>query len=149
MSLLPISRESMLSLKALKDEEIRQKAEADRKRRISQIVSNIYTSAKTLAETTTQTSYSYKICLNSTAMIIRRGGYRESAHDDYEFLMRNMDEILRHLKDLFPGCVVEHRGQTFARGQDGKEYDVATLDASLLPFLKIHRGALEIVVDWS
>ena len=148
MSLLPISRDTMLSLKALKDEEIRQKAEAERQRQISRIVSNIYSGAKNIAETTTQTSLSYKICLNSTAMIIR-SGYRESAQTDYEFLMRNMDEVLRHLKDLFPGCVVEHRGQTFARGQDGKEYDVATLDVSLLPFLKMHRGGLEIVVDWS
>ena len=51
----------MLSLQALKDEEIRQKAEADRQRRILDIVTKIYNEAKTLAETTTQTSYSYKV----------------------------------------------------------------------------------------
>jgi hypothetical protein len=51
----------MLSLKALKDDEIRQKAEADRQRRILDIVKKIYNEAKTVAETTTLTSYSYKV----------------------------------------------------------------------------------------
>jgi len=171
MSLLPITRDGMLSLKALKDEEIRQKAEADRQRRILDIVTKIYTEAKTVAETTTQTSYSYKVPeqgdlhnLRLRAHIERHpsGSQQEImlggrmnrlphsntlTHD--EFYVTNMVDILSVLRDLFPGCAVNYTVRSFARGQDGKEYDVSTFDAAVLPLLSRQRREEVIVVDWS
>lgn len=163
MSLLPISRESMLSLKALKDEEIRQKAEAERQRQISQIVANIYKAAKTVAETTTQTSYSYNVPeqrdlsdLCDRAYMERRAQIvmnRMSRHSktltNDEFHITNMEDILASLRDLFPGCAVNYSVRSFARGQDGKEYDITTLDASVIPFVTRQRAEEVITVDWS
>jgi hypothetical protein len=172
MSLTPISRDAMLSLKALKDEEIRQKAEAGRQRRILDIVTKIYNEAKTLAETTTQTTYSYKIPeqhnllndLRHAAHFERHlsGGQQEimlgvrgirpphsntQTHD--EFHVTNMVDILTSLRDLFPGCTVNYSVRSFARGHDGQEHDVSTFDAAVLPLLSRQRREEVIVVDWS
>ena len=128
MSLTPISRDAMLSLKALKDEEIRQKAEAGRQRRILQIVSNIYSAAKTVAETTTQTTYSYKI--------------------PEQFHITCIEDLLASLRGLFPGCTIAHTVRSFATGVDGKEHDVTTGAAHIFPILRQRREEV-IVVDWS
>jgi len=169
MSLLPITRDSMLSLKALKDEEIRQKAEADRQRRILDIVTNIYSVAKTIAETTTQTSYSYKVPeqedlhnLRYRAHIERypsgsqqeislgsRGIRPPHSLTPDEFYVINMVDILSSLRDLFPGCAVNYSVRSFARGHDGKEHDVSTFDAAVLPLLSRQRREEVIVIDWS
>jgi len=163
MSLTPISRDAMLSLKALKDEEIRQKAEADRQRQISQIVTKIYSAAKTVAETTTQTSYSYKVpeqgdllnlsdsLYNERRAQIIRSRMNHSSHSltHDEFHVTNMVDILSSLRDLFPGCAVNYSVRSFARGQDGKEYDVSTFDTAVLPLLSRQRREEVIVIDWS
>jgi len=128
MSLTPISRDAMLSLKAQKDEEIRQKAEAGRQRRIIDIVTNIYNSAKTVAETTAQKSYSYAI--------------------PDQFHITCIEDLLASLRGLFPGCTIAHTVRSFATGVDGKEHDVTTGAAHIFPILRQRREEV-IVVDWS
>lgn len=129
MSRTPISRDTMLSLKAQKDEEIRQKAEADRQHRISDIVTNIYDSAKTAAETSDQKSYAWVI--------------------PHNFPNGDLVTLIESLRDLFPGCTVEHRIRSVVLDMDGKVHDnTMTGIPHNIPILK-ERPVDVIVVDWS
>ena len=124
MSLTPVSREHLRSLKRQKDEEMRLN-------QINNYVRNIYSAAVYKAETTTDTYYRY-------AQI-----------DD--FTRKNMPEILDTLKTLFPDCSVEY--QNTIGGYDGKMYDINKLDESMRQILlnpshnmKMHQ---QIVIEWS
>jgi len=166
MSLTPISRDAMLSLKALKDEEIRQKAESDRKDRILKIVQEIYDVAKRVAEKSTNTRYAHKIpggwFRRSTLLGIvsphlvfpshhqnNHITLESMNHSDYKFYTDNMEDILAYLRSLFPGCVVDQQLCSFVRGRNGEEYDVTTVDNALLPALGTPTQSEVIVVDWS
>lgn len=124
MSLTPVSREHLRSLKKNKDEEMRLN-------QINNYVWNIYSAAVYKAETTTDTYY-------CTTQI-----------DD--FTRKNMVTILHNLKSLFPDCLVEY--QNTIGGNDGKMYDINKLDESMRHILlnpshnmKMHE---QIVIEWS
>ena len=68
-----------------------------------------------------------------------------------ENVVENIDEILTRLRSLFPECVVEYKNISLARGRDGKEYDISTLDDKVRPFIDTTyaRTNSYIIIDWS
>jgi hypothetical protein len=48
-------------------------------------------------------------------------------------------------------CLVEYKKVSMARGRDGKEYDISTLDDKLCAFIDIKQARTEecIVIDWT
>ncbi len=124
MSLTPVSREQLRSLKTQRDEEIRIE-------KINNFVRQIYSMAVNTAQTTTNTYYQY-------------------TRID-EFVRKNMPEILSNLQSLFPDCLVEYKSTI--GGNDGKMYDINKLDESMRQILlnpsyntKVHE---QIVIEWS
>jgi hypothetical protein len=124
MSLTPVSRDHLRSLKKNRDEEIRLN-------QINNYVRNIYSAVVNKAQTSTDTYY-------RTTQIS-------------EFERKHMPEILDTLKTLFPDCLVEY--QHTIGGNDGKMYDINKLDESMRQILlnpsyktKVHE---QIVIEWS
>ena len=112
----------MQTLKAKKDEELR----IDE---VKRSIARIYHEAVRQATTSTSTSYSLHIGPES------------------KFYKDNMEEILSGLQSLFPGCTVKF--SKMCTGNDGKRYDISTMDEKMLPFIN-QKNAFEcIVVDWS
>ena len=135
MSLTPVSREHLRSLKKNKDEEMRVN-------QINNYVRNIYSAAVYKAETTTDTYYRYAQIDDFT---------RKDMPEILDFTRKNMPEILDTLKTLFPDCSVEY--QNTIGGNDGKMYDINKLDESMRHILlnpshnmKMHQ---QIVIEWS
>ena len=116
----PVSRDYMRSLKIVNDEKNRQQ-------RITEIVNQIYTNAINLAGLGTQTEY-HQFGLG-------------------KFHTDNMDEILERLQNLFEGCLVSYKNMYM--GQDGKYYDLSTLNTTILPYDTKGKNRESIVVDWS
>ena len=124
MSLTPVSREHLRSLKRQRDEKIRIE-------QIDNYVNNIYRSVVNKAEISTDTYY------------------RTTQISDFE--RKHMPEILDSLKTLFPDCRVEY--QHTIGGNDGKMYDINMMDESMRQILlnpsyktKVHE---QIVIEWS
>jgi len=138
MSCKPVSREEMRSLKAKNDERIKNM-------QIDTIVSMIYTAAVSSATTKTDCIFRWPYSNQQTF------GYVSGHHITYQVLLDNMEEILKRLQGLFPDSLVETKKVSMARGRDGKDYDISTLDEELLSFVDI-RGRItseNIVIDWS
>jgi hypothetical protein len=154
-----MSRRMMQEFKGQKDEESRQK-------KIKKIVEEIYKEAVQLAQTTTDSSYNHEIPSTDMAMclpedrrqqkkryldhlVLYRGNknipYYQDAPDPFH--IKNMNDILAGLQELFPGCSVSHT--LLCQGKDGKMYDVAKLDESVLPFVDRALDQSYIVIDWS
>lgn len=151
MPLEPFSRANMRLLKEQKDEEGHQ-------RKLEEVVRNIYTSAVSFAERNAETTYRFAI----------QNGYQQnvvipstipSNHNlqsipfqiNREYIVKNVDDILSHLRSLFPGCSVEYKKVSMAMGRDGKEYDISNLDDKLRPFIDTARAQIKeyIIIDWS
>lgn len=122
MSLTPVSREHLHSLKRQKDEEMRIQY-------INNYVKNIYNSVINKAQTSTDNYYHHT--------------------QIFEFTRRNMPEILDTLKTLFPDCLVEY--QNTIEGKDGKVYDMNKLDENIRKILLScsHEINERIVIEWS
>jgi DNA-binding ferritin-like protein (Dps family) len=62
-----------------------------------------------------------------------------------------MGEIIQSLQTLFPGCLVEYKSVTLVMGNDGKQYDLSTLDEKLKPFMNMHNQQTNnsIIIDWT
>ena len=124
MSLTPVSREHLRSLKRQRDEEIRIQ-------QINNYVRSIYSAVVNKAKASTDTYY------------------RTTQISDFE--RKHMPEILDSLYTLFPDCRVEY--QHTIGGNDGKLYDINNLDESSRQILlnpsyntKVHE---QIVIEWS
>jgi hypothetical protein len=69
-----------------------------------------------------------------------------------EDILDNMKEILACLESIFPECTISYKSTSFARGRDGKEYDISTLDDNLRQLI-INPGQFRksdcIIIDWS
>lgn len=148
MQHIPMSRDEMLSLKSKTDEEMRIEKVKNR-------VTQIYNQAVSLAKTSTSTSYSLDIdpqqirqrILPMNANMNHSGKFNDMASSEYKFYKDNMEEILSGLQRLFPGCSV--RLSNMCTGNDGKRYDISTMDEKMLPFIN-QKNAFEcIVIDWS
>jgi hypothetical protein len=128
MSLNPVSRDEMRQRKAARDEALRVQ-------QISQLVRQIYNNATQIADSSTETVYRF-----------------DARHVQYQpIIMSNMDEIIQNLRNLFPGCVVEYKSVTFVTGNDGKHYDLSTLDEKLKPFINMRsqQTTNSIIIDWT
>ena len=121
-------------LKVEKDEKIRVET-------VKGIINVIYRNAIQVAETQGHTSYSLDIDPNP-----QRCGIIISK-TEYKFYKDNMDEILSGLQKLFPGCSVKLANM--CTGNDGKRYDISTMDEKMLPFINQQNAFECIVVDWS
>ena len=150
----------MQELKSQKEEEVRQ-------RQIKKIVKEIYNEAVEVATNTTESSYNHEI--PSTQMAMYEISYRRQQKKNYDhqvaafvarnrtipyyqgapdpFHIKNMNDILAGLRDLFPGCFVSHT--LLCQAKDGKMYDVAKLDDAVLPFVDRALDQSYIVIDWS
>jgi hypothetical protein len=128
MSLNPISRDEMRQRKAVRDEALRAQ-------QVSQFVRQIYNNATQIADSTSETVYRFDARQTNVQHI----------------LMANMDEIINSLRTLFPGCLVEYKSITTVTGNDGKQYDLSTLDEKLRPFINMHslQKTNFIVIDWT
>jgi hypothetical protein len=128
----------MQMLKAKKDEMIRVET-------VKGIINVIYTNAIQAAETKGHTSYSLDIDQYKNRR--RTNIVNDDSNTEYKFYKDNMDEILSGLQKLFPGCTVKLANM--CTGNDGKRYDISTMDEKMLPFIN-QKNAFEcIVVDWS
>ena len=129
MSLNPISRDEMRQRKAVRDEALRAQ-------QVLRVVQQIYMSATQHADTSTETIYMFDM---------NRAGHHQG------FLITNMDEIVKTLRDLFPGCYIEYKSITTVTGNDGKQYDLSTLDEKLKPFINMRsqQTTNSIIIDWT
>lgn len=131
MSLTPISREEMRTMKAKADEEMRANF-------IEKIVLEIYHPARRQAKTTHETSYRYSLS-NTT--------YHNHGQHTSRALKANIPDILRRLRELFPGCTVTHTA--VAKGQDGQLHDMSSMEEKVLAFVNRQTTEEYIVIDWS
>ena len=141
--LTPISRAMMQTLKAEKEESIRQN-------HIKNILTQIYNNAQQQASNTSDTTYNFKI---PNAHYIHPGNmkkpcipYQHSGPSDPLYI-NNMPDILAGLRNLFPDCSVSHT--LLCQAKDGKLYDIAKLDDAVLPFVDRALDQSYIVIDWS
>ena len=123
---IPIFRQSLQSMKAIKDEE-------NRINQINKIVRQIYSNVISQAETKSDTKYQYEI------------PYIRNQKD--EFFIKNMPEIITGLQKLFLDCTIEHT--TLTRGHDGKMYDISKMDEKVRVFINNRENKDYIIIDWS
>lgn len=136
----PINRNEMLSRKEKKDEEIRIE-------KINRCVKVIYNNAVNLADTSTNTVYSFDINPQQQNQLPMRYSMPNNNDSEYQFYKDNMTEILINLWGLFPGCTIKLA--KMCTGNDGKRYDISTIDEKMLPFINKEKAFECIVVDWS
>jgi len=148
MSLTPFSRETMRAFKANKDEEAHIM-------RINSVVKQFYEETVRFAEINEETQYKinmsnrgyYHIKLPSNS----NSSYHHDLHIPREYVTEHIEEILTHLRSLFPDCSVEYKKVSMVRGRDGKEYDITTMDNILRSFIDVRQARTEecIVIDWT
>ena len=136
MNHTPMTRDTMRSLKATVEEELRLA-------QIQKIVAVIYLRATTQAKLSTDSLYTYALPLTAQPV----DGARIKKYAPCDFHTKNMSDILLSLRDIFPGCVVKHA--RLVKGRDGVMYDVDTIDQKVLPFIDINDSNEYITVDWS
>ena len=148
MSLTPFSRESMRALKAAKDEETHIMM-------INSIVKQLYEETVRFAELTRETFYKINM-INKSYNCIKlpsnsNSSYLHGLPIPRGYVTEHMEEILTHLRSLFPDCSVEYKKVTLARGKDGIDYDVTTIDSILHSFIDVRQARTEehIVIDWT
>jgi hypothetical protein len=133
----PVSRSYLQTLKATKQEEKRLEM-------IRQCVNKIYTYAIQTAEITTNTFYSFDINPHHPRSHFGQEPYTDGEH---KFYKDNMSDILTGLQVLFQDCSVKFT--KMCTGNDGKRYDISTLDEKMLPFVNQKQIFECIVIDWS
>ena len=147
MSLTPFSRENMQDLKAQKDEEAHIM-------KINSVVKQLYEETVRFAERNQETVYKININRNYYHIQLPSNSnslYYHDLHITREYVTEHMEEILTHLRSLFPDCYVEYKKITLARGIDGKEYDISTTDNTIRPFIHMHQTTTNesIMIDWT
>jgi hypothetical protein len=128
MSLTPVLRETLRGLKAEEEERLRIMKEKDRLNAVEYYVKQLYIDTINNAKTETNTSYTYML-------------------PGHNFYRDNMVDILHELRHLFPDCLI--RNTTLSRGQDGKMYDISTMDEKLRPFIDSRYNQESIIIDWT
>jgi hypothetical protein len=148
MSLTPFSRDAMRELKANKDEEAHILM-------INSVVKQLYEETLRFAERTRETVYKINMINKSYNSSKLPSNSNTSFHHNLqiasEYVREHMEEILTHLRRLFPDCSVEYKKVSMARGRDGIEYDITTMDNILLSFIDVRQGRTEeyIMIDWT
>jgi len=130
-----------------------------RDEKIDKLVKSIYTDALQFAERNStkvfvfdfSKLYTYfgELLLQS---ITNMGCYSIRVQLKKEDILDNMKEIIACLESIFPDCTITYKSISFAKGKDGKEYDISTLDENLRQLI-INPGQFRIsdciVIDWS
>ena len=94
---------------------------------IQEIVSHIYNNVINHAKHSIEPIYHYEI--------------------PNKFYVENMDEIIYNLQKLFPDSNITHT--LLSKGSDGKLYDIAKIDDTILPLITTALDHSYIVIDWS
>ena len=115
MSLIPISRSTLLLLKA-------EKEQRDIREHIKTIVARFHTAVIRLAETTNRTSYEEILPKPRTR--------RDFAGTPLEFYREHLAHILSELRVYFPDCVVELRSRNVGLPAAGETEDYIVVDWS-------------------
>ena len=148
MSLTPFSRENMRALKGGKDEEAHIM-------KINSVVKQLYEETVRFAEINEETQYKINMinkCYNSIKLPSNSNSlYNHNLQITTEYVREHMEEILTHLRRLFPDCSIEYKKVSMVRGRDGREYDVTTMDSILKSFVDMRMARTEecIVIDWT
>jgi len=132
MSLTPVLREKLRGLKAEEEERLRIIKEKQRLDQVEYYVKQLYSDAVNYAKTSTNTTYTYML---------------PPRNHGQDFQRDNMIDILTGLRDLFPDCSIKNT--TLSRGQDGKMYDISTMDEKLRPFIDSRYNQESIIIDWT
>ena len=156
-----MSRDAMRGFKAKVEEE-------KRVQQIKEIAKSIYWAATAQAQKTTESVYKYTVpltrqvvpaepvVLNTTSMTPKEAMFmtQQALHQKTrvvnapsEFHTKNMPDILQELREMFPECMVKHA--RLVKGQDGKMYDMDTIDDKVLPFIDQSQSQEYITIDWS
>jgi len=130
---IPMTREVMRGLKAATDEKNRLKD-------IKDIVSSFYGSAVNRATTTDETSI--QLQLRQSTLYDHGQGIKPLL-----FNTRDKTDIKTHLQVLFPDSSIEYKRLT--QGNDGKLYDISTVNQNILPFIHVNQSQEYLVIDWS
>lgn len=144
MSVVPVDRMTLLSLKTMKDE-------ADRRKEIDDLIASIYKQVIYVATNSTRTSFQQVVPRNSVPrgrvqhLPVGRGNSENT--EMHPLYKANMEEILRRLHELFPDSLVSHT--LMAQGTDGIMYDISRLDDTALPFVNQTLSQSYINIDWS
>ena len=144
MSVVPVDRMTLLSMKAMKDE-------ADRRKELDDLIVSIYKQVLYVATNSTRTSFQQVVPRNSVPrgrvqhLPVGRGNSENT--EMHPLYKANMEEILRRLHELFPDSLVSHT--LMAQGTDGIMYDISRLDDTALPFVNQTLSQSYINIDWS
>jgi hypothetical protein len=144
MSVVPVDRMTLLSMKAMKDE-------ADRRKELDDLIVSIYKQVLYVATNSTRTSFQQVVPRNSVPrgrvqhLPVGRGNSENT--EMHPLYKANMEEILRRLQELFPDSLVSHT--LMAQGTDGIMYDISRLDDTALPFVNQTLSQSYINIDWS
>lgn len=144
MSVVPVDRMTLLSMKAMKDE-------ADRRKELDDLIVSIYKQVLYVATNSTRTSFQQVVPRNSVPrgrvqhLPVGRGNSENT--EMHPLYKANMEEILRRLQELFPDSLVSHT--LMAQGTDGIMYDISRLDDTALPFVNQTHSQSYINIDWS
>lgn len=161
MSLTPVSRESMREYRAKNLEEARIKLEEAHKKRINNIVTEIYNGAINTANKTDDSRYLYKLphAVNTPPPLVVYGKLYSQSHNEVpiDFYRTNLVEIINGVQMLFPDSSVKHTTITMVGVRDGKLYDISKIDENIVPGVTkpipciTRAAAVEdyIVVDWT
>lgn len=152
MSLEQFSRVNMRALKSLNDEE-------NNSLKIDAIVKQLYEETVRFAENNVDAVFRKELLNNGGNYgYIERHSFIKPFDPrtlrsgiSYDDILRNIEEILNRLRNLFPDCDVVYKKTSIGRGMDGKEYDISTLDEKVRPFINPHNVRIveNIVIDWS
>ncbi len=84
--------------------------------------------------------------------ITNMGDYSIRVQLKKEDILDNMKEILACLESIFPECTISYKTVSIAKGKDGNDYDISTLDDYLRELIvdptKVRKSDC-IVIDWS
>jgi hypothetical protein len=144
MSVVPVDRMTLLSLKAMKDE-------ADRRKELDELIASIYKQVIYVATNSNRTSFQQVVPRNSLPrgrvqnLPVGRGNSENT--EMHPLYKANMEEILSRLQELFPDSLVSHT--LMAQGTDGIMYDISRLDDTALPFVNQTLSQSYIHIDWS
>ena len=161
MNTPPMSRDAMRGFKAKVEEEQRIKL-------VKNTAHRIYSMAISQAQKTTDSVYKYEvpktqqvvssepIVSNTSPMTKKEAMFRHAqtlyqnsriVNAPCQFHTKNMPDILQELREIFPECLVKHA--RLVKAQDGKMYDIDTMDEKVLPFIDQSQSQEYITIDWS
>jgi len=147
-SLTKYSKESLLQLKAIKDED-------NRISRIIEIIKHIHMMVIQYAETNSDTKYKFQIPRGKQKYnSMNYTNQRDYNHPIDEFYIKNKIEIICNIQHLFPGCNIKYVTlEKIICPYDSKLYDMDNYpnrkNFSPVQLTQYTKNIDYIVIDWS